>query len=519
MAEEGGIDRSNDHLTLFRSNDHLDAKPEGRVNMSASTVQQLLFTNAGLLSTQNSLLRGKPFEDLEKADSVNRHIVYVSQSEDMDFTNQNEAGQLKGVPLEANLETPHDRKIGNEAVTTKGVIRNETAEEQSVAEAQNVNKVNMQEIPLALYQQQMMLNHQTMLQQQQTVNSLIGKVDSLTKLVEQKDSAALTTEETPVKLLSNKKQSKVRAHTISDSSEGDITSDSDNCDSDSDSGKSDSSEETNRKSKEQSEQTSVENKSKDNSKITGNMKLLKEMGKEFEKVEAVGEKVNETLSVVVDSGIRSQIDRNVAKELCSKYQRPENCKALRVPRINKELWNTTSLIKYSKEQDKAFQIAQKYLNQGLIPLVQLMDILLKEENSESKFLLARDSFQLLAYAHRDMSNLRRQSLKSVVSDKYKQLCNDSTPLTENLLGDELEKQIKTLDEMRKVGKDLPSIRRRKGNGKGMSEERSSKYPRYNYGYSGYRNKDKAGGQSFLGKKARFSKLGTHRNNNRKNQKQ
>ena len=62
--------------------------------------------------------------------------------------------------------------------------------------------------------------------------------------------------------------------------------------------------------------------------------------------------------------------------------------------------------KATKEQDKAFQIAQKYLNQGLIPLVQLMDVLLKDENAEQQFKLARDSFQLLAYAHRDMSNLR-----------------------------------------------------------------------------------------------------------------
>ena len=37
------------------------------------------------------------------------------------------------------------------------------------------------------------------------------------------------------------------------------------------------------------------------------------------------------------------IDRNLAKGLCSKYKRPENCKALVVPKINKELWNTTSL--------------------------------------------------------------------------------------------------------------------------------------------------------------------------------
>ena len=63
-----------------------------------------------------------------------------------------------------------------------------------------------------------------------------------------------------------------------------------------------------------------------------------------------------------------------------------------------------------------------------------MDEFLKDENAEQQFKLARDTFQLLAYSHRDMSNLRRQLVKSVVADKNKQLCNDSTPLTENLLG-------------------------------------------------------------------------------------
>lgn len=169
--------------------------------------------------------------------------------------------------------------------------------------------------------------------------------------------------------------------------------------------------------------------------------LLQQMGHEFEKLEAVGPKVNDTLAKVVDSGIRVQIDRNSAKEMCNKYLRPDNCKALIVPKINKELWNTTSLVKDSKERDKNFQTCQRYLNQGLVPLVQLMDKLLKSDNAED-FKLARDSFQMLAYAHRDMSNLRRQLIKSVVADKYRQLCNDSTPLTENLLGDELEKQIK-----------------------------------------------------------------------------
>ena len=171
----------------------------------------------------------------------------------------------------------------------------------------------------------------------------------------------------------------------------------------------------------------------------------------------LGPKVNDTLARVVNSGIRAKIDRNVAKELCEKFVRPRNCEALVVPKINKELWNTSAFKKTTKEGDKCFQTAQRYMSQGLIPLVSLMDKLLETDQAE-EFRLAKESFQLLAYAHRDISNIRRQQLKGVVSDKYKQLCNDSTPLTGNLLGDDLEKQIKTLDEMRKVGFDLSTTR-------------------------------------------------------------
>ena len=137
-----------------------------------------------------------------------------------------------------------------------------------------------------------------------------------------------------------------------------------------------------------------------------NMKLLKEMGQEFDKVEALGPILNETLSKVVNSGIRAKSDRNVAKDLCDKYFLPENCEALVVPKINKELWNTPTIKKTTKDVDKSFQTAQRYLNEGLVPLVTLMDKLLQTDKEE-EFKLAKDAFQLLAYAHRDVSNIRR----------------------------------------------------------------------------------------------------------------
>ena len=53
--------------------------------------------------------------------------------------------------------------------------------------------------------------------------------------------------------------------------------------------------------------------------VSDKMIVLQDLSNEFEKTEAVREKVDVTLSKVVDTGIRAQMDRNLAKELCGKY--------------------------------------------------------------------------------------------------------------------------------------------------------------------------------------------------------
>ena len=125
-----------------------------------------------------------------------------------------------------------------------------------------------------------------------------------------------------------------------------------------------------------------------------------------------------------------------------------------MPKINKELWVNSNMQKKTNENDRKFQVTQLYLSRGLVPLVKLMDLLLNADNKGQEFKLARDAFQLLAYYHRDLTNLRRQYIKPAINEKYQLLCHDSTPLTENLIGDELDKQLKTLDEKHKLTKNI-----------------------------------------------------------------
>ena len=124
-----------------------------------------------------------------------------------------------------------------------------------------------------------------------------------------------------------------------------------------------------------------------------------------------------------------------------------------VPKINKELWVSSSMYKTLKDNVRKFQNTQSYLTAGLVPLVNLMDRLLKT-NQPKEFEMAKDAFQLLAHAHSDITNSRRHHIRPGINEKYKQLCNDNTPLTCNLLGDDLESQLKFMDTMRKLSTDI-----------------------------------------------------------------
>lgn len=454
----------------------------------------------GILTGDTTTEQGKPLE-------APNNLCYISQTSSVD--NEHMVIQNEATVSAMNDGIAH---MANQNEATTIMVNAGFAQDQQYGNEASNEEVKSTLGNLGFYQQQFAINQQLLLQQQQTVNTLINKVDSLSKLVEKrnKKQSAVRESNTPPANIRKRKY-----HVLSDSDIEDVSSESqgeDNSDSECPSENSGHAAKISRLVDIQKSSSAHNNEVL----VSGcsNMKLLQEMGNEFEKLEAVGPKVNDILSKVVNSGIRAQIDRNVAKELVAKYDRPENCEALKVPRVNKELWNTSTFAKQTKEMDKAFQTTQKYLNQGLVPLVVLMNKMLSTENTED-FRLARDSFQLLAYAHRDMSNLRRQLIKSVVADKYKQLCNDSTPITENLLGDELEKQVKTVDEMRKVGHNISKYKTDRVKNKSYQgyDRKGSSYKKG----SSFRNSSQ---QSFLYKKHRRQQSsGLHKNQNKKKDQQ
>ena len=147
--------------------------------------------------------------------------------------------------------------------------------------------------------------------------------------------------------------------------------------------------------------------------------------------------------------MRALFSKNNANELSKKYNTPENCAWVRVPLINPELWSSDGLEDNCKASDKLLYKNQKLVTKAMLPIIQIMNQCFEKDSDNNTFELACDAFQILSYAHRDSSNIRRHMLKLAISKTYRKLCSSSTPISEFLFGDGLHKQIKDLNETKK----------------------------------------------------------------------
>ena len=148
-----------------------------------------------------------------------------------------------------------------------------------------------------------------------------------------------------------------------------------------------------------------------------------------------------------------------------RYKRPENYEYLDVPRVTKSIWTSKQTGKEIKDSDKLLQQTQNYLTHGMLPLVQIMDTLMKSESRDAEhiFDLALDSYKLFVIAHKDFSILRKCMLNPAIAGKYKGLCGESTPIrATQLFGEDLEQQIKDIEQSNKICNKLSWTDKEKG---------------------------------------------------------
>ena len=93
-----------------------------------------------------------------------------------------------------------------------------------------------------------------------------------------------------------------------------------------------------------------------------------------------GAPLEEKLGLILDTGVCKSISEMKKKELSEKYLTPSNCKNLRVPRTNNEVWK--ELTKTQRRRDMKFQRTQGLMTKNMIASAQLLDLIRKERKGK-----------------------------------------------------------------------------------------------------------------------------------------
>lgn len=143
--------------------------------------------------------------------------------------------------------------------------------------------------------------------------------------------------------------------------------------------------------------------------------------------------------------LSERLDPKKLDETMDCYPAPENCKELRVPRVNPTIFD--SLGGFTRKRDLSLQKVQKNLVKGITAFAYNLDA---EHLTGSQ----EDALACLTAADFELTLLRKELIKPDINQRFHHLCKSTTPVTEFLFGDDLGKQVKELDDAQKAAGSL-----------------------------------------------------------------
>ncbi len=192
--------------------------------------------------------------------------------------------------------------------------------------------------------------------------------------------------------------------------------------------------------------------------VLDNTDVLAELQHFFAQEDQMGPALPDKIAAIVNKGVRSTFSPEQEKTLCEQFLRPENCQNLVVPRVNKELW--LKLRHSTRSRDLKVQKTQNLLLKSIVPIAQLLAAF-STEKDKTNIQLAAKALQLVASASAQLSQHRRDLITPELDPQLKPLSAVSNPITDNLFGDDLAKQVKEIRETQQLGSNVsrPVLRR------------------------------------------------------------
>lgn len=199
-----------------------------------------------------------------------------------------------------------------------------------------------------------------------------------------------------------------------------------------------------------------------------------EVESQFQLNDETGPDLSENVAKMVMKLVQKTVPEETMKAKLAKVKKPGNCEELMTPSMNPEVWGLLRSGIRSKEI-RAQKIQTKTVK-GITMLAQTVNRL-TEQNLGKKAkpvdpkTLVKDLFGvigILGSVFQDVSQLRKEEIKAVLPAKFKPMCSAQHPITSKLLGDDLAKVIKDLNETSRLTQNLASTYKGQFKGKSRS---------------------------------------------------
>lgn len=187
-----------------------------------------------------------------------------------------------------------------------------------------------------------------------------------------------------------------------------------------------------------------------NKSDTSTLSVLDDLAKSLSEDETAGPNIEPKLAEITMKRWGKKLNPDKLKTIIGKYKPPANCTSMTTTgcKCNPEIWSQLSSTK--KRTDLQLSNLQQVVLKAAVATLQTTNTLVNEKSDTDKSELLTqsiDTVALLAHAHTQVSQLRRDQIKPVLKQEYSTICSAEVQPDSNwLFGSDLAKTLKDAKE-------------------------------------------------------------------------
>ncbi len=210
-------------------------------------------------------------------------------------------------------------------------------------------------------------------------------------------------------------------------------------------------------------------------------KIRQDYAKEVE-----GPAVSSKMADLVNDMLGGSLTLDQINKKVDSLKRPSNIPHLIAPLVSERVWKLKAIQSQSKSADVKFQQVQKMLTSGLVPLIRVIDEMSQTKNGltqdkvNSLAVELLEGLQMLTATNNSINMKRKDTFREDLPKYLQPLCNHSRPVTKDLFGDEVDKEMEVLDKAKRFDYEGRALKNKASKGRSFlgGREGSNHAPRF-----------------------------------------